>query len=281
MIRRSPIRLPRIQWGLRTLFVATAMCAVAVWWWCQSSEAAPRRTGRDLDLSIFGRGYFQASNPDSGESCFTRCGRLSLDANGDLVVGRPADHWKLEPQISVPPDWTDIQVNCHGIVSARETGSNSWQQLGAIEIARFINPDGLLEIAPQIYRETDDSGPATLGQPGRDGLGYLVQGWAEDRETLPLDLRLLAELVIGAAIIALLFQIHQLRKRVEAVAAVFAAQAVSSRRSEFEGPAAQAGASSLGDHGPEPGRRFGVRAADRLDRVSELGTLLRAFDRRR
>ena len=54
------------------------------------------------------------------------------------------------------------------------------QQLGNIELADFVNEAGLIALGRNLFRETDSSGVATLGEPGSDGYGTLLQGYVEN-----------------------------------------------------------------------------------------------------
>ncbi len=74
-------------------------------------------------------------------------------------------------------------------------GQSEATTIGQIQLARFMNPDGLEEVLPGIYHETGLSGTATIGSPGNTGLAYLQQGWLSSTprwtssltpETLPL-----------------------------------------------------------------------------------------------
>jgi flagellar basal-body rod protein FlgG len=58
-------------------------------------------------------------------------------------------------------------------------GQTQPQQLGTIELARFINPAGLQGEGRNIFMPTQASGDAILGTAGRDGLGTLIQGFVE------------------------------------------------------------------------------------------------------
>ena len=42
-------------------------------------------------------------------------------------------------------------------------------------MAYFINPEGLLKMGGNLYRQTDSSGAPTLSNPGQNGIGTLQQ----------------------------------------------------------------------------------------------------------
>ena len=54
-------------------------------------------------------------------------------------------------------------------------------------MANFINPDGLLKMGDNLYKETDASGTATEGNPGTPGIGVLAQGALESSNVEPVQ----------------------------------------------------------------------------------------------
>lgn len=149
-------------------------------------QGAFRQTGETLDLAIEGRGFFQALDPSTGETVYTRAGNFSLNANGEIVMGSASIGRLLEPSITIPEDATDISITPEGIVSVKQPGSVELSQVGQIELARFVNPEGLLKLGENLYAETDASGTATLGTPGQDGLGVVRQTMLEASNVEPV-----------------------------------------------------------------------------------------------
>ncbi len=150
------------------------------------------QTGAELDLAIQGPGFFQVMDPN-GETVYTRAGNFSKNSNGDIVMGSAGIGRLLEPPINIPQDATYIVVSPEGIVSVRQPGNNQLSQVGQIELAYFVNPDGLLKMGENLYGETDASGAPTLGNPGQDGIGTLRQGMLESSNVEPV--RELIELI--------------------------------------------------------------------------------------
>jgi flagellar basal-body rod protein FlgG len=139
------------------------------------SQGTVQVTDNPLDLMIQGEGYFQVIMPD-GEIAYTRNGAFKIDGDGQIVTN---DGYLLEPEIVVPEDATDIVVSDTGVVSVKVAGDPLMQELGQIELARFINPAGLLAHGKSLFFETDASGAPLLGFPGEEGVGTLVQGALE------------------------------------------------------------------------------------------------------
>jgi flagellar basal-body rod protein FlgG len=148
-------------------------------------QGAFKQTNRELDLAIEGRGFFQVVDP-SGDIYYTRAGNFSLNANGDLVMGSANTGRLLEPAITIPQDATAIVVSADGIVSVRQPGNVQLSQVGQLELATFVNPEGLLKLGENLYSESDASGTPTLGTPSLDGLGKVRQNTLEASNVEPV-----------------------------------------------------------------------------------------------
>lgn len=53
------------------------------------------------------------------------------------------------------------------------------QELGQLELARFVNPAGLKTIGRNLFMETAASGTPLVGAPSEQGFGKLSQGFLE------------------------------------------------------------------------------------------------------
>ena len=148
-------------------------------------QGSPQPTGQELDVIIEGSGFFQVTDP-SGDTLYTRAGNFSRNANGEMVMGSANVGRLLQPPITIPEDAIDLVISGEGIVSVRQPGSPNLTQLGTIELANFINPEGLLKLGENLYAETDSSGAAVLGNPGQNGLGLLRQGALEASNVEPV-----------------------------------------------------------------------------------------------
>ena len=79
----------------------------------------------------------------------------------------------------IPAETTSVTVGADGTVSALVSGNSAPQQIGNIQLADFINPQGLQAIGQNLFRETVASGNPQTGNPGLNGLGSLIQGSLE------------------------------------------------------------------------------------------------------
>jgi len=132
-------------------------------------------TGNSLDLAVEGDGFFQLSMPD-GTMAYTRDGSFNLSADGRIVN---SDGYVLEPSITLPQDTQSIMISRDGIVSVMVAGASEAQEVGQIELARFVNPAGLKSIGRNLLVLTGSSGEPIIGNPDNEGFGGLWQGYLE------------------------------------------------------------------------------------------------------
>ena len=134
-----------------------------------------KETGNNLDIAIQGDGFFQVQLPD-GRIAYTRDGAFKLDSEGNIVT---SDGYKLIPNITLPADTVQVSIGTDGIVSILEAGQTKMQQVGQIQIAKFINPAGLHSLGSNLYIDTSASGAPIVTTPGIDGAGEVRQGFVE------------------------------------------------------------------------------------------------------
>jgi flagellar basal-body rod protein FlgG len=133
-------------------------------------------TEKDYDLAIRGEGFFKIRMPD-GRTAFSRDGSFDLDSQGQLVT---RDGYQVEPGITVPQNAKSVSINASGMVQALLPGQTIPQDLGQLQMARFINKVGLESMGDNMYLETAGSGPAIDGSAGGEGFGSLIQGQLEE-----------------------------------------------------------------------------------------------------
>ncbi|MEW7975840.1 MAG: flagellar basal-body rod protein FlgG [Candidatus Thiodiazotropha endolucinida] len=133
------------------------------------------QTGNSLDVAIQGKGYFQVLHPD-GNIVYTRDGTFSLTADGNIVT---PNGYELQPAMTVPSNAISLTIGSDGVVSTLVSGNNTPTQIGQIELAYFVNPQGLEPIGDNLYRETNASGGVNTTIPGTDSTGTLIQAALE------------------------------------------------------------------------------------------------------
>lgn len=129
-------------------------------------------TGNSLDLSIAGDGLFQVVTQVDGQEtiAYTRAGNFTKNANGQLVLANSVGS-RLEPPITIPPNATQIDIGVDGRVVVTESGAQN--EVGQIQLARFVNPAGLLQIGKNLFLQTVGSGEAIVGNPTEQGIGEI------------------------------------------------------------------------------------------------------------
>jgi flagellar basal-body rod protein FlgG len=133
------------------------------------------QTGDPMDLAINGMGFLEVMD-SNGQSLYTRAGALKLDDDGNLQT---QDGYQLASKIRVPADATQFTVSTDGSVTATVPGQQAPVTLGQIQLANFVNPEGLQSLGAGLFAPTDESGQPYLASPGQDGVGTLSQGYLE------------------------------------------------------------------------------------------------------
>ncbi|MBX3432752.1 MAG: flagellar basal-body rod protein FlgG [Pirellulales bacterium] len=150
------------------------------------TQGAMQITNNPFDFAIEGNGFFQVQNPNGG-FFYTRAGNFGLNANNQLVLGSAQTGWIIDPQISIPQDATNVVVTSDGQVQFNTSTDPTLQTAGQLQVATFVDPDGLLKMGDNLYQLTDASGPATLLNPGQQGAGWLRQGALEASNVEPVQ----------------------------------------------------------------------------------------------
>ncbi len=139
------------------------------------TQGSFQSTGNSLDMAIEGDGFFQITMPD-GTFAYTRDGSFKKDSDGRVAT---SEGYPIEPAITVPATATAFSISSSGLVTATIPGQTAPQELGQLQIARFVNAAGLDNIGRNLLKETAASGTAVITNPGTDGAGTIVQNYVE------------------------------------------------------------------------------------------------------
>lgn len=135
------------------------------------------RTDRPFDLAIEGEGFFPLKVGE--KTCYSRCGRFSLDNSRRLVLltsdGQVAT---LLPDVIVPERCQKLTVSEHGMVRAAVADQPEPADLGKIFLYRFLDATALRPVGGGLFEETADSGAAWTGG-ANEPTGLLRQGHFE------------------------------------------------------------------------------------------------------
>jgi flagellar basal-body rod protein FlgG len=138
------------------------------------TQGSVTTTGGSLDMMVNGRGFFQITQPD-GTLAYTRDGSFTLDAQGNVVT---ATGYPLAPAITIPTGTQSVTIGNDGVVTA-VSATNKATQIGQIQLADFINEQGLQPMGNNLVIESAASGSPQTGTPGAAGLGTVAQGSLE------------------------------------------------------------------------------------------------------
>jgi len=156
-----------VQLGLGVRAAAVSM---------QVAQGSLAETGGALDIAIEGQGYLEITLPN-GEPAYTRDGALKRNGEGLVVT---SDGLTVTPDITIPEDAREITINAAGEVYAYFDTQVEAQLLGQFSLVTFSNEKGLEAIGSNLYRETEASGQANVGDAGEDGRGTFRQGYLEN-----------------------------------------------------------------------------------------------------
>lgn len=139
-----------------------------------------QQTTQPTDIAIDGVGFFQVRQPN-GQTAYTRDGSFRIDSNGDIVDHSgnhllvqgpggglvPLNVGQVTNGGSVPAE--NLRIDTNGVITGTFPGANPSDPpttFGTVQLARFINPQGLTQIGGNLYAVSPNSGPALTGLPG-------------------------------------------------------------------------------------------------------------------
>lgn len=181
------------------------------------TPGSAQTTGNPTDMMIQGDGFFVLSN--SGQTVYSRAGAFSLDSSGNLVdpatgalvqghmfkddktdtTPNPADPTTDFNNINIlvgqnavtntdaaatgVGPLTSYSIDQNGIVTGvytdATTGVSTTHRIAQIYLANFTNAPGLENVGDSFYRETNNSGTATIGAPSTNGCGSITPNTLE------------------------------------------------------------------------------------------------------
>lgn len=138
------------------------------------TQGAMQESDSPFHMAIHGAGFFQFIRPD-GRVVFSRKGLCRLDRNRNIVN---SDGYILAPGIQIPEGYEDVSISQDGQISVKMPGQNEMQNVGQIEIARFIESRVLGEEG-DYYVANSESGEPEIGVPDSGGRGLLKSHFLE------------------------------------------------------------------------------------------------------
>lgn len=145
-------------------------------------QGGAMQTGEPLDVMIQGDGFFQVELPGGG-TAYTRAGNFIRNPNGELVLGDNFGH-RLKDSPTIPEDVPIGRVSFTSdgrIVASRDDGTI--EDLGQLQLARFVNPAGLLHYGSNLFLVSEAAGDPIEATAGTEGMGTLSSGFLEESTT--------------------------------------------------------------------------------------------------
>jgi len=130
-----------------------------------TTPGAVHATGRLLDVSILGAGFFEVELPD-GKTGYSRSGSLQINADGGLSL---ASGQALKVDLRIPNGATAVQVLADGSITAVLSGDSTATVLGQIELATFTNSESLQYRGDAVFVAPDASADPIHARPGEEG----------------------------------------------------------------------------------------------------------------
>lgn len=137
-------------------------------------QGAAKQTGNPLDFMVEGRGFIPVQR-QNGEIAYTRVGAFHRDSSGRMVLSNGC---QLVPNVVLPANAIAINIKPNGEITAQLPSAEE-TTLGQIQLASFVNEQGLLAMGDGLYKPTPATGAPIQGIPGEDGLGQIGQGALE------------------------------------------------------------------------------------------------------
>ena len=133
------------------------------------------QTSRQFDFRISGKGFFVV-NLQNGDQRFTRDGSFLLSPEGQIVT---KEGYLVSPGITIPDNSTRVTLKEDGTVLSDIGNNEPPQELGQLEIVKFVNPDGLESQGGNFFTFSQASGNPIFGVGASDDFGKFVQGELE------------------------------------------------------------------------------------------------------
>jgi flagellar basal-body rod protein FlgG len=145
-------------------------------------QGALRTSNEPTHMAIDGNGFFQVRQPN-GQTAYTRDGSFTVDSTGD-VVDHNGNHLLVQgpnggvvalnvaqAQNGLPVTALQLRIDTNGVISGVFPGANPQDpptNLGNVQLARFVNPQGLVNIGANLFTVSPNSGAAITGLPGTE-----------------------------------------------------------------------------------------------------------------
>jgi flagellar basal-body rod protein FlgG len=136
-------------------------------------------TNRKLDLAIEGQGFFCVVEAKTKKEAYTRRGRFTTNAAGQLVLRAASGEWVLTPPVTLPRDASEVEIDGEGVVRNWDSQHHSLEKIGSLQTASFDAPSVLVAGDGTIFSKPAEVA-AKMQAPNSDGRGVIRQGCLEE-----------------------------------------------------------------------------------------------------
>ncbi|MEQ1567716.1 MAG: flagellar basal-body rod protein FlgG [Myxococcota bacterium] len=137
------------------------------------AQGALVNTNNPLHVAIQGDAWFVVQT-ENGDPMYTRDGAFTKDPDGYLVT---TTGMRVGGDIQIPPEADQVAVDYDGTVHAIVSATGQDLMLGKLELARFVNPAGMMGHGGNLFLPTMSSGEAIPVEA--DTQVQLLQGYLE------------------------------------------------------------------------------------------------------
>lgn len=153
--------------GVDNMFAGASVNSIST----NFSQGRNQPTNKVTDLALQGSGFFSVQNAD-GDVVFTRDGHFMVDAVNDLVTADGS--YVLSAgggKINIPIEASSLEINSFGEIRAQLPGSEEMVFVDQLQVATFINPQGLEAMGSNFYKESVNSGTPEFSTALAQGTG--------------------------------------------------------------------------------------------------------------
>lgn len=132
------------------------------------TQGSSQTTGNPTDMMIQGSGFFVLKTP-GGDTVYSRSGAFSKDSSGQLVdpaTGALVLDSTGAPITITPDTYSSYTIDQTGTITGIPMAGGAAVTIAQVQIATFANDAGLTSIGGSFYKESNNSGPASLGVAG-------------------------------------------------------------------------------------------------------------------
>ena len=151
-------------------------------------QGAMQTTNNPLDFAIEGNGFFQRHRSRRAACCTRGPATSASTPTTSWCSARRRPAGFSTRRSSIPPEATNVVVTADGQVQYSTATDTTLQNAGQIQVATFLNPDGLLKLGDNLYQADRRLGPADDRQSRRsNGAGVVRQGALEASNVEPVQ----------------------------------------------------------------------------------------------